>query len=657
MRNVADVLADLSKPVLSALLKEVTRFLSTDGHSRSGSDARSAAAVQDGDNAQRLRDQLAEVLLDDTRLHILYDMLSTYEKNVLRYFIFQVEDHCLTYRHLQQETGQLKPNLFRLGLTGLRRKGLLYTLRRQWGEVAYFLPEDLAGKIYRIMLKEKGFAEGDVCTDNVRLAGELKPPVYVDLLLMLDDLRHQPQRKVPLTRKRTIHKRFIRRWEEKLPERRTVLDRCSLPISASSTYSSHLALLLDFLTRHKLIRWHQDHTVLDVHHVRRWMDATREQLSAAFITYWFRCYKPSAVWLARYQKDMLDWYEACRRRGKQDWTYVLSFVERWEEHYDLPSIPDMQEQIERELLDPLSALGLLAYGETERGEKAWRFQSDNEQEAKMWLQPNLELYAPASIPIDTIWRITELFELPNWEHMLVFRLSEQRTRHFLENGGSLADWLAWLAEHLSTPLADSLTQKLSGLQRAQQKITITDQTLIAFDDPHVAAAFSQWPEVQSLRLEKLNERTFSVPLSQKEALCSVFEGRGLKVSLPQEEEDSQQEENPPVLILHEEDRQAAYKVESVFPELTEAIPAWKEIPEMWTKHFGAYHEKTKRDILNQAIEHGLLLKVEDREGNIICIQPEQSFVENGRWTVQDRQNKKHVLADIVRLQLLFPELD
>src|SRR5690606_32754452 len=119
--------------------KEVTRFLSTDGHSRSASDARSAAAVQDGDNAQRLRDQLAEVLLDDTRLHILYDMLSTYEKNVLRYFIFQVEDHCLTYRHLQQEAGQLKPNLFRLGLTGLRRKGLLYTLRRQWGEVAYFL--------------------------------------------------------------------------------------------------------------------------------------------------------------------------------------------------------------------------------------------------------------------------------------------------------------------------------------------------------------------------------------------------------------------------------------------------------------------------------------------------------------------------------------
>lgn len=662
----------LSKSALQPILAEIESLLShrKDKHQMRAHESSMNDPVPASDEA--LREKLIKILSHPENMNCLFRFLIHYERKVLEYFIFQVGQDFLTYRQIEQGLNGIQPHIFRLGLTGLRRKGIIYTVRRQWGEVAYILPTDLEVLFYSAILMEQGIDVEDrwsqpIPSSEIRMQRDEWSPFYVDLFFLLDEIRKALHAEIPLTQKGTIHKRYIRLWQEKIADRESALGSFSLSIEHRDTYTNQLAILLDFLSRKKLINWLEGSLRLDFKKTENWMELSRQEMSDQFAEYWFTYFTSRVPWIQRYQKDMYQY-----GRQYNEWVSSLMFVEQWEERYELPAIEQIRRQLKEEVIQPLAAFGLIEWGETEQGEDVWRWVRSTETLPDLWIQPTMELYCSGGIPFTDLWQITNVFSIDKWENMLILKLSKEKATAFIDREGSLSFWLEGIRSLSKAPIPRGIEDQLFRWQKNQQQVRISDRTVIEIKEEQLAKAFLQWPEVEKLHIEKVSAACFLISIRDRETINQLFSKKGIQVKGREEEtlEKSQSPGQPqgqeqvqnqaqknPSLIKFAKDTTTQYKVESVFPEITEAIPAWTSLPPMWTKQFSSYHEQTRRQIIEQAIQHHLKLKMEVESGEIRVISPMDCKVEKGNWICYDQDKTKYKVAHINRVQLLFPELN
>jgi hypothetical protein len=598
---------------------------------------------------EEAREELLHVLGSREKVAVLYKSLSNYEHHVLESFIFHVGQDFLTYRQIEHGIEGIKPTLFRIGITGLRRKGLIYTVRRQWGEVAYFLPSELEYNLYSCLIEEDGFDEIESCQEDVSPIHDERPPFYTDIFTLLDDFRSK-KGEIPLTKKGSIHKIYIRSWQEKWPTRDQELEACSLIFEHRETYTAHVVLLLDFLTKRSLIRWYEGKAVLDNTETTLWMGLSRNRMREEFIQYWLSVVTPSTPWLERYIKDM-----TLSKEG--EWYYLLSSVEVWEDRYELPAIEQVIQLVKTELLEPLVALGCIDIGKTENGEDVWRWKTYEESAADFWIQPTLELYCPGIIHFSTLWRLTNVFSFEEWENMLILTPSKQKLKRLVERGESLQEWFEWLSSISYVPIPQGLEDQLQQWQKSQQQVFISEMTVIEVGDKQVANAFEQWSETSLYTVRRITPTLFLVPTEDKQEITNIFTKRGLQVQTKHtlSAEYDKARSIIPLIVSRREALNNA-KVESVYPDITEAIPGWERLPDIWKKQFSAYHDNTKHQIVDQAIQHHLILRVEDASGRILEFTPVSCQVEQGNWVCYDQQRKKFQLKQLNRMQLLFPDV-
>lgn len=631
----------LSKSALQSILAEIEPLLSH-GH-ESASD-------------EEMKEKLLSLLSHPENILCLFRFLSSYEREVLDYFIFQVGQDFLTYRQIEQGLNGIEPHIFRIGLTGLRRKGIIFTVRRQWGEVAYILPADVEALFYSVIRTDQGLDEVEqgsqsIPSSEITVYREERVPFFSDLFFLLDEIRTAPQAEIPLTQKGTIHKRYIRLWQEKIADRESDLGACSLSIEHRDTYTNQLAILLDFISRKKMINWMEGRLSLNFKETEAWMALSRQEMSAQFIAYWFTYFTSTVPWVQRYQKDM---YLLDRQGGA--WVSLLSFVENWEERYQLPSIDQIKKQLKEEIFQPLTAFGVIECGETEH-EDVWRWNHAMETLPDLWIQPTMELYCSGGIPFTDLWQVTNIFRLDQWENMLILKLSKDKATSFIERGNSIPAWIEVIRSLSKVPIPQGIEDQLLQWEKSQQQVTISDRTVIEIKDKQLAKAFLQWPEVEKLNVDKVSESFFLISVRDRDAIDHLFSKKGIQVK-GSAEATVEKSRNPmnPSLIKFVQDTNTQYKVESVFPELTEAIPAWTSLPTMWTKQFSSYHEQTRRQIIEQAVQHHLKLKMEGESGEIKVISPIKCKVEQGNWVCYDQDKTKYKLTHINRVQLLFPEI-
>jgi hypothetical protein len=641
-RSLNSFVSSLSKPTLRSILEEIYPLIQ--GENKED--------LWNGMSEEEMREEIVSLLCDKQHIKRLFEFLSAYEREVLCYFVFHVGEDFLTYRQIEKGLQGIQTTIFRLGLTGLRRKGLIYTVRRQWGEVAYILPQDLEPIIYSVMLKEEGveLEEIDKVTDPIEKQVDERPPVFTDLFFLLDEIRSASNGEIPLTQKGTVHKRYIRSWQERLIDREEELSSRSLSFEHRDTYTNQTVILLDFLSRKEILYWFEGSLQINREGANDWMSLSRKEMAEQFLEYWFTYYTSAIPWLQRYQKDMQH-----HRLLSDDWMCLFTFVEHWEDRYTLPPIQEMKQQLQEEIFKPLRAFGLVQWGRTGNGEEVWRWTKQEDSLADIWIQPTMEVYCSGFIPFSDLWQLTKMATFDKWENMLVLSFSEARCKQSMEQGESLGKWLEWLRSHSKTPIPQGVEDQINQWQKSEQQALITDMTVIEIKDEFLAKAFVQWPEAQTIPLRQLSDTIFVVPLKVRESICQLLNKKGVQVK--RIEEDTEEENQVPStssLITFSRDVEASYKVESVFPDLTEAIPAWNGLPLMWKKQFVSYHDRTKRDMIEQAIQNHLLMKVEDTCGRIKEVAPIECKVEEGHWVCYDQQRSRYKVANINRIQLMFP---
>ncbi|MDQ0340302.1 uncharacterized protein with HEPN domain [Caldalkalibacillus uzonensis] len=657
MKQAWDLIATLSGSMIKNILGEwkgLTPPVETANIVQELAGSTNIKEEQHGAEEECLRRQLAALLSDGQAIHMLYRSLSHYEQEVVHHFLFHIGDDFLTYRQVEEEQDVLKPNLFRLGLTGLIRKGVIYTLRRQWGEVAYYMPVDIRYSLYETYLKVNQTRAWEVCQESVTNLYSAHPSVLVDLFWLMYEWRQVKNTSLPLTKRRSIHKRILRTWQDRLPDREKNLEECPLTVSNRETYSKDIALLLDFMTREKLIRWYEQGAVLDLEQAEQWMSYSRQKMSEQFLQYWFSHYVPSSPWLQRYMVDMARLLNQ-QKDGQSEWVYLLSPVEVWERHYALPPAGEIVTRLEQEVILPLAGLGLVDYAETPQGEKVWRYHLHDENLCPWWIQPPMEVLVPQVVPFRDLWRLTEILALDSWQEMLVLSLDQAYVQRMASVQRSLTEWLGWFEQNSSTPVPETFKASLKLWQKQHNQVSLQEMTVLEIHEQELARAILQMPELQSFTLRAVTPHLLLAKGGSLPEIAQILHKKGIQLSTDKGH-DGRETLKPlePQLINFPRDKQQQLKVENVFPDYTDAIPAWNQLPDTWKKHFTSYHASTKRDMVQQAVTHQLKLKIEDNQGRVVTIEAVDCRTEQGEWVVYDQEGKYYKLNQLNRLQLLFP---
>ncbi|WP_339061628.1 hypothetical protein [Tepidibacillus marianensis] len=103
----------------------------------------------------KLMDQLAKLLCDLHYLQNLYKTMSTEEKGVLQHFIIHRPGQLLSIRTLNHHTGLISRGQFEKGLLLLHRKGILFRLRKSYGDMGYVIPHDVFQVWHQVLISKK----------------------------------------------------------------------------------------------------------------------------------------------------------------------------------------------------------------------------------------------------------------------------------------------------------------------------------------------------------------------------------------------------------------------------------------------------------------------------------------------------------------------
>lgn len=643
--ELQQILEQLSATALSSILEE---------HGRSTA---KWVSVTDGDDdeankVEEQREQLYQLLTDQRSLHGVYRSLSEYERYVLLYFIYHVGQELLTHRQINNLGREMKLLSFRLGLTGLRRKGLIYTVRRQWGEEAYFLPLEIETKFYYMLHRDGVFSKvlSDKPGMNDRQAikeeqGHPVPALVRDLFVVLDVFRHEEGGRLSLTRKRAIHKRVVRQMEEQLCGNGLDLQAYSRSFIPGDVYSPYLTLLLDFLTRERVLIWRAETVELNESHVVKWLKYGRQYIREAFLTYWQQTLIPNHKWTERYVKDLF------LLRQTDVWYGWLEMVEMWEDQYTLPSVRDVLDSV-KAVLSPLVELGFIQLGTSETGERMWRWIKWHESVDPPWIQPNFEIICSGLVSLTKVWEYTKLCTIRQWDAMLQLRLSEKRANAYIESGADVSTWLSILEQEGATSLPTSWKDRLEQWQRGKKRVSLHEVVLLKCHEPELVRALETWLHQEQIPFQMIQADSFVLPLEVKEQVLLLFQQRDIYIQEP-DKWRSAEEPEVPVSFFKTHDKRSRFKIESTFPEYAETIPEWGRIPEAWKKQFSAYHQRTVRDIVQYAAEHRLVLRIEDQRGRLVNVTPYDCYPRDGIWYMQDHRERSMALHEIKRIQVVL----
>ena len=91
---------------------------------------------------------------------------------------------------------------------------------------------------------------------------------------------------------------------------------------------------------------------------------------------------------------------------------------------------------------------------------------------------------------------------------------------------------------------------------------------------------------------------------------------------------------------------------------TEAVPGARNLPRKWTSGIRSYHPATFQEMVRQAIQMRLDLRVKGADGTIRQLTPRRLEHRGGAWGIEGEDGGQRVRIDLSRirgLQIRLPE--
>jgi len=432
--------------------------------------------------------QLVAHLNDSNKIPLLYSQMTKSEKEVLEYFIIQIPNQILLYRRLEKSFPGLTRDEFEYGLTKLRRKGLIFTLRRGYGEIGYLIPDDL------FLMWHRYFFRQILTRQYVIEDGKLEQEELANATLeenMFRFLAYLELEDITITQKGTIPKRNIAKLSEELTLDSKVLENFPIKIdNYSREYPKSIAILLDFAFKLGLVELMDSLVITNKARVWHNLPLKRRKIYLQTLT---RQQLRSSDLLIQQLFNLLFQLPA----GK--WYPFAELFRELAKTLNRPFGSELLLRAEKELIVPLRQFGWIGtIGEAGETRRVCRFEEAAPEITQIYVQANYEILVPKTYPDHLRLVIEHFAKLEQRDQMSKYVLSKETVLRGLQRGKKLDELLEILTKYSVIPLAENVRYSLEDWAKNFGTISLMDIRIMKCKTEALAAdlqenlEFKEW---------------------------------------------------------------------------------------------------------------------------------------------------------------------
>ncbi|MBW5444690.1 hypothetical protein GE107_01235 [Cohnella sp. CFH 77786] len=517
----------------------------------------------------------------------------------------------------------------RVALARLRRSGILFAVRKTWGDRLYYVPTDMVPVWQRLILPANAAPLDAADAAEVRVTpAPFRLPLALELLSAWASVRRTG---IPLTAKGAMSKSAAAKLASAMRLTAEELAPLGLVYPAHEQQPATAALAVDLGLCVGALRKRGSEIVADESGMTPWLEKTPAEAEAEI------------------HRLVLERYVSADPERHLSASAVAACREGfWHKERDIAGIG----------VDPAAAEAwlrmLIAFGWAERGtfrgEGVFRLLVSLEEDpdktgygdAEPFLvQPDGEIYVPPGVGLGARWQLEEISERVSADRMFVYRLTKSASERAFAAGWRQEDVVRFLESGGDAPLPEPVSGALSDWFGRLGKTRMTEETLLRTDSAETACRLLEDPETASCLIERLGDRDFIVDRAKVPAL----EARLAKIGSPaiSPKPKSVPQESPAagrdglneagwipcsrVLSFYEPDRTVA--------SADELFPGVGEVPSAWLRKPGLYHASTRQEIIRRAIGWRAALQIGDETGQAVFV-PHALHERGDGWEVSGR---------------------
>jgi len=593
-------------------------------------------------------------LVDPAFLQSVWDSASEPERSVIRLFVRSAARGFFSKKQWEQVSRQEHPHLS-VGLTRLRRMGIIYTVRKLWSEVAYMMPAEIREHFTRMLVSRPltGRAVRETLPYYIASGRGIHMDVFGLLLFMRD---HD----VTLTQRRTIHRRLLQRLEQVV----SLADQhaSSMLVARSAEvvrqdYPSGVAVVLDLALRLQLVVPEDRCLRLQTAGVQDWLQQSPSIRWKRLYQLVCEQYLPHEAWSEAFVSLM----NAC---PSDEWHSVDQMLEDLQ-HAGFACPPDAKERIRDEWLHLLLGFGWLQVGERHDGELFWSWNgmAQSGWEDQWFVDPAGTVTIPPNIPLSALWEVSKAGVIHFSGGSVVCELQARSFQRYAAHGGTEEKLLQLLQTHCPYPLPESVGEMIRQWGKSGRQIRMDTVVRVRTSTPRLLEELREIPAISGFITDVISPTEFLISLAQEQEVTDLLRKHGyepFKGVVAEKERD--QPASLPLDDIHGlfsvKRPWDGYAVENTFPDPLEGMPAVASLPKMWTQHLQSYHPQTLRDLLKRAQELQMEVQVQFADGQMWQAVPRELEVEMGYWYVTlegERKRKRCRMEEIGRVRIVIPD--
>lgn len=595
-------------------------------------------------------------------VHQLWTSLSGIERQTVQFFYLYSSKGFFRKKEWEEKAQNHHPELA-VGLTGLRRTGLVYTVRKLWSDIGYIMPLEVRQAFAQYILSNEEMVREVIVSSSEALSYYIPTGrgIHLDLFACLLYIRDN---KPTFTQKRTINRRFLQKLSPlfSLQEEHMIgWYQSVFPADIQKAYTPVEAFLLDLGLRLRLLKVENRQLDLSMPDVHRWLSMDSQSRQSQLLALLLSNFVPPAPWIDAFLFQMAH-------TSTPYWVSVRIMIKQLEElGLSLPA--DSLDILKRQVLHPLAGCGWIDLGESD-GDMFWRMNpTGSVQEVSWYVEPTGTVLAPPILPLDRLWRLSRIAQLEFSGDFVRGILQPAKLQLYLSEGGSEDEVLAFLQEGCPYPLPQTVSDQISSWAKQGTQIRIEQAALVTVAHPGILQELQQITTIQPFLKKIISDSEFLVEWSKLEQLSYLLRELGFEpcegkvdrytpLTLPVAEGTPAIEEASQEGLFSLATPWEGYKIENVLPDRVEATHRVSALPKIWTQHMQSYHPQTLKDMLRRAAELKipvLIQKINDEEIQGIPVKVQ---VEMGYWMITLEQERRKYLMridDIKRIRLVIPE--
>lgn len=521
----------------------------------------------------------------------------------------------------------------------LRKKGIVFGLRKSWGEELLLLPEDML-PLWHKLLFPVSLAEAEQETLAMGEAFGSTGMAAYDVLHLLDYLRRSPVRN---TRQGTIPKAAVRKLEQSLLVQDSDLKAADIRSTFPDSYGPALSSVMDMAIRTGLVRLVDEEWSLHKPALAEWLEQPLDAVMQELYGKWAESAKGGEAWELHAWAQVEEavpgkWYILDRLF---EWLRDCGMINRINEQ-------DLEHFVQARLM-PMQAFGWIRLMRLPGNELTFCLSfplkgctAASTRYSGMIVQSDLEIILMPSPPAALLWELMTWCEGTGRGDIYVFRITKESIKRGVEQGIAAEHMMEVLSSFSCVPVDDRVLSTIKDWAGRLRGSLQTGVTLLKLEDPSLQELVESHEACSKYLQNKIGDSTYIVSPSHADALLKEMDKLGIAIFRSKEDDSLNHITSSgtipnPVLIPKLQDPVFAA---SVLEE--DYASEWRGVPAAWWKESGKYHMSTRKEIVRKAIDWKAPIRLLSSAGASWDIIPRVIKEEDGGWAIQGLRGQESI---------------